>query len=59
MSRPGDEYQKRFERVGVVDILSPGRAIFVAKRQRPIRARIAVYQRREAAAPTKGTGHEK
>ena len=50
-----DEYQKRFERVGVVDILSPGQTRYLwgeaAVAYTPVTDRwIAVYERRGSAA---------
>jgi hypothetical protein len=58
-----DEYQKRFERVGVVDMLSPGQTRYLwgeaAAAYTPVTDRwIAVYERRGAAANER-TRHEK
>lgn len=55
-----DEYQKRFERVGVVDILSPGQTRYLwgdaAAAYTPVTDRwIAVYERRGAAAANERT----
>ena len=59
-----DEYQKRFERVGVVDMLSPGQTRYLwgeaAAAYTPVTDRwIAVYERRGPAAAMKGSSHEK
>jgi hypothetical protein len=55
-----DEYQKRFERVGVVDMLSPGQTRYLwgqaAATYTPVTDRwIAVYERRGAAAANERT----
>jgi hypothetical protein len=59
-----DEYQKRFERVGVIDMLSPGQTRYLwgeaAAAYTPVTDRwIAVYERRGAAAANERTRHEK
>jgi hypothetical protein len=55
-----DEYQKRFQRVGVVDMLSPGQTRYLwgeaAAAYTPVTDRwIAVYERRGAAAANERT----
>jgi len=55
-----DEYQKRFERVGVIDILSPGQTRYLwgeaAAAYTPVTDRwIAVYERRGTAAANERT----
>jgi general stress protein CsbA len=55
-----DEYQKRFERIGVIDILSPGQTRYLwgeaAAAYSPVTDRwIAVYERRGAAAANERT----
>ena len=55
-----DEYQKRFQRVGVIDMLSPGQTRYLwgeaAAAYTPVTDRwIAVYERRGAAAANERT----